>query len=214
VDELLARADGFQTSGDPMAAAHHRANVLFNIMRGGVFVDGTQLDRDDLLAFARQRNQRLGARAGRLLRAAGSAGARSGAGGGACRRHAQAERLVLEYLPLTFSRRHGDPSRPWNRFSIRVRDAEGRRVVNYQGNWRDIFQNWEALVPSEPAYVGSMITAFLGAMSVDGYNPYRIGRDGIDWEVVDEPRPLEPYRLLGRPPDHLPAQAAGGRRNP
>jgi hypothetical protein len=29
-----------------------------------------------------------------------------------------------------------------------VRDAEGRRVVNYQGNWRDIFQNWEALVPA------------------------------------------------------------------
>jgi hypothetical protein len=27
-----------------------------------------------------------------------------------------AERLVLAYLPLTFSRRHGDPSRPWNRF--------------------------------------------------------------------------------------------------
>jgi hypothetical protein len=41
LDELLARADGLQTSGDPMAAAHHRANVLFNIMRGGVFVDGT-----------------------------------------------------------------------------------------------------------------------------------------------------------------------------
>jgi len=46
VDELLARADGFQRSGDPMAAAHHRANVLFNIMRGGVFVDGTQLERE------------------------------------------------------------------------------------------------------------------------------------------------------------------------
>ena len=60
----------------------------------------------------------------------------------------QAERLVLDYLPLTFSRRHGDPSRPWNKFSIRVRDAAGRRVVSYQGNWRDIFQNWEALVPS------------------------------------------------------------------
>jgi hypothetical protein len=106
---------------------------------------------------------------------------------------------VLEYLPLTFSRRHGDPSRPWNRFSIRVRDAEGRRVVNYQGNWRDIFQNWEALVPSEPAYVGSMITAFLGAMSVDGYNPYRIGRDGIDWEVVDE---HDPWSHIGYWGDH------------
>ena len=38
---------------------------------------------------------------------------------------AQLMRLTLEYLPLTFSRRHGDPSRPWNTFSIRVRDDDG-----------------------------------------------------------------------------------------
>jgi len=186
LDELLARADGLQHSGDPMAAAHHRANVLFNIMRGGVFVDGTRFDRDDLLAFVRQRNHAVGAALRALAagwpaqieRAEALTAVRDALG-------PQGERLLLEYLPLTFSRRHGDPSRPWNRFSIRVRDSAGRRVVNYQGNWRDIFQNWEALVPSEPAYVGSMITAFLGAMTPDGYNPYRIGRDGIDWEVVD-----------------------------
>ncbi len=112
---------------------------------------------------------------------------------------AQGERLVLDYLPLTFSRRHGDPSRPWNRFSIRVRDAAGRRVVNYEGNWRDIFQNWEALLPSEPAYAGSMIAAFLGAMTADGYNPYRIGRDGIDWEVVE---PDNPWSHIGYWGDH------------
>ena len=190
LDELLGRADAFQQSGDVMAAAHHRANVLFNIMRGGVFVDGTRLDRDDLLAFARQRNAVLGETL------AGFAGAwpatieRAYALDAAA--HAlgdQAERIVLEYLPLTFSRRHGDPSRPWNKFSIRVRDGTGARVINYEGNWRDIFQNWEALVHSEPAYVGSMITAFLGAMSADGYNPYRIGRAGIDWEVIEHDNP-------------------------
>ncbi len=201
VDELLARADGMQRSGDTMAAAHHRANVLFNIMRGGVFVDGTHFDRDDLLAFARQRNHALGAAlaaTGRCLAASRSNAAvaldaaRDSLG-------PQGERLVLEYLPLTFSRRHGDPSRPWNRFSIRVRDAAGQRVVNYQGNWRDIFQNWEALVPSQPEFVGSMITAFLGAMTPDGYNPYRIGRDGIDWEVVD---PHDPWSHIGYWGDH------------
>lgn len=186
LDELVARADGIQHSGDPMSAAHHRANVLFNIMRGGVFVDGTRFDRDDLLAFATQRNHALGEALRRVAaqwpttieRAEALAAVREAMG-------PQGERIVLEYLPLTFSRRHGDPSRPWNRFSIRVRDADGRRVVNYQGNWRDIFQNWEALVPSESSYVGSMITAFLGAVTPDGYNPYRIGRDGIDWEVID-----------------------------
>ena len=200
LDELLARADGFQQSADPMAAAHHRANVLFNIMRGGVFVDGTRFDRDDLLAFARQRHRAVGATLAALaaawpaqverdvaLQAAQEAGA------------AQAERLVLEYLPLTFSRRHGDPSRPWNRFAIRVRDAQGRRVLDHQGNWRDIFQNWEALLPSAPAYAGSMIAVFLGAMSPDGYNPYRIGRDGIDWEVIE---PGNPWSHIGYWGDH------------
>ena len=200
LSELLARADAFQHSGNPMAAAHHHANVLFNIMRGGVFVDGTRLDRDDLLAFARQRHRTIGDALAQALadqpaqlerqRALALARTRGGP---------QAERLVLEYLPLTFSRRHGDPSRPWNRFTIRVRGADGRRRVHYEGNWRDIFQNWEALVPSEPAYVGSMITVFLGAMTPDGYNPYRIGRDGIDWEVQE---PDNPWSHIGYWGDH------------
>ena len=70
-----------------------------------------------------------------------------------------------------------------------MRDEAGQRVINYEGNWRDIFQNWEALIPSEPAYVGSMIEVFLGAMTPDGYNPYRIGRNGIDWEVIEHENP-------------------------
>jgi hypothetical protein len=190
VDGLVARADGMQLSGDPMAAAHHRANVLFNIMRGGVFIDGSHFDRGDLLAFVQHCNRGVAdamrptiaawpARVERdlALRAVREAGA------------AQAERLLLCYLPLTFSRRHGDPSRPWNQFSIRVRDGSGRRIANYEGNWRDIFQNWEALVPSQPEYLGSMIATFLCAMTPDGYNPYRIGRDGIEWEVIAHDNP-------------------------
>ncbi len=54
-------------------------------------------------------------------------------------------RLCYEYLPLTFSRRHGDPSRPWNHFSINLKKADGSPNLDYQGNWRDIFQNWEPL---------------------------------------------------------------------
>jgi hypothetical protein len=190
LDELLARADAFQHSADPMAAAHHRANVLFNIMRGGVFAAGTRLDRDDLRAFIAQRNRpmagalaaTLGAWPAQIERDEAIESARAAGG-------AQAERLVLSYLPLTFSRRHGDPSRPWNRFSIHVRNAAGERVLSHEGNWRDIFQNWEALLASEPAYAGSMIEAFLGAMTPDGYNPYRIGRTGVDWERVEHDNP-------------------------
>jgi hypothetical protein len=190
IDELLARADGLQQSGDTMAAAHHRANVLFNIMRGGVFAGGTTFDRDDFRAFVAQRHRpsaeqlaaTIDAWPQHIDRAQALEAARAAAG-------AHGERLVLGYLPLTFSRRHGDPSRPWNKFNIRVRDAAGQRVVNYEGNWRDIFQNWEALLASEPAYAGSMIEAFLGAMTPDGYNPYRIGRHGIDWEVIEHDNP-------------------------
>lgn len=200
LDELLARADAFQQSADTMAAAHHRANVLFNIMRGGVFANGTRLDRDDLRAFIARRNRPLAEALAALIdawpaqieRQDAIAAARAAGG-------EQAERLVLGYLPLTFSRRHGDPSRPWNKFSIRVRDAHGRRVIAYQGNWRDIFQNWEALLTSEPAYAASMIEAFLGAMTPDGYNPYRIGRDGIDWETVE---PDNPWSHIGYWGDH------------
>jgi len=66
-------------------------------------------------------------------------------------------RIVSEYLPLTFSRRHGDPSRPWNFFSIEIKDAYGEKALSYEGNWRDIFQNWEALALSFPGYAESMI---------------------------------------------------------
>ena len=199
LDELLARADAFQSSSDPMAVAHHRANVLFNVMRGGVFVDGTRFDRDDLLAFVRQRNRAVAEVFGPVIAAWPQQVDRSFALAAARAAGPQAERLVLGYLPLTFSRRHGDPSRPWNTFSIRVRDAAGQRVINYEGNWRDIFQNWEALIPSEPTYVGSMIEVFLGAMTPDGYNPYRIGRSGIDWEVVE---PDNPWSHIGYWGDH------------
>ena len=38
-------------------------------------------------------------------------------------------RLCTEYLPLKFSRRHGDPSRPWNKFSINTKDEiDGSKI--------------------------------------------------------------------------------------
>ena len=109
------------------------------------------------------------------------------------------ERLIQEYLPLTFSRRHGDPSRPWNLFSIAVRDGAGKPLLDYQGNWRDLFQNWEALAGSFPGYLESMITRFVDASTADGYNPYRVTRDGFEWEVKD---PHDPWSHIGYWGDH------------
>ncbi|MCB0150762.1 MAG: hypothetical protein KDE01_24320, partial [Caldilineaceae bacterium] len=48
---------GLQTSADELTTAHHFANVLFNIMRGGIFVDNYRVDKVDLLAFLRTRNR-------------------------------------------------------------------------------------------------------------------------------------------------------------
>src|SRR5258708_6261973 len=109
------------------------------------------------------------------------------------------ERLGYEFLPLTFSRRHGDPSRPWNRFDIQVKDEDGRELLGYQGNWRDIFQNWEALSHSFPEFVESIIVKFVNASTIDGYNPYRITKGGIDWEV---PEPENPWASIGYWGDH------------
>ncbi len=104
-----------------------------------------------------------------------------------------------EDLPLTFGRRHGDPSRPWNLFSIRVQDEQGKPVVAYQGNWRDIFQNWEALSFSYPLFINHIIAKFLNATTADGYNPYRISNEGIDWEVIE---PENPWSNIGYWGDH------------
>jgi hypothetical protein len=111
----------------------------------------------------------------------------------------QLYRLFNEYLPLTFSRRHGDPSRPWNLFNINIRDEAGEQLLSYQGNWRDIFQNWEALSLSYPGYINGIISKFVNATTVDGYNPYKISNQGIDWEVIE---PENPWSNIGYWGDH------------
>ena len=109
-------------------------------------------------------------------------------------------RRAIEDMPLGFSRRHGDPSRPWNRFAIDVREADGSLKAAYEGNWRDIFQNWEALGVSYPELLPGFIARFLNASTADGYNPYRIdSKNGLDWEVED---PDDPWSHIGYWGDH------------
>ncbi len=197
---IVARADGLQKTARPLGDTRHFSNVLFNVMRGGVFFDGYQLDAGDLQAFVRQANAAVATRHKNFFRSLGRPAVRERMLTLARKTgDANLERLCQEYLPLTFSRRHGDPSRPWNRFSIATRGADGRRVLNYEGNWRDIFQNWEALAVSFPGFVSGMIAKFVNASTADGYNPYRVMRDGIDWEVPD---PHDPWAHIGYWGDH------------
>ncbi len=198
--DLLTDADGFQTTGDPTADAHHLSNVLFNSMRGGVFPYGHRVPLKDLRDFLADRNREVHDRWADAAELQGDwadlDGLRAWADDTG---DVELVRLVLEYLPLTFSRRHGDPSRPWNRFSIRVRGDDGEELLTYEGNWRDIFQNWEALLRSYPAWFPHVVAKFVNATTVDGHNAYRLSRDGIDWEV---PEPEDPWSNIGYWGDH------------
>lgn len=199
LESFIARSDGLQHSADNATCVHHKANVLFNIMRGGLPVSENTIDCADLRTFMNERNPALAKDAAAYVPLSGEyergeLKKRILASG-----NPQLVRLFLEYLPLTFSRRHGDPSRPWNRFSIELKDSRGKQKLNYQGNWRDIFQNWEALAWSWPCYLEHMIAKFLNAMTADGYNPYRITRNGIDWEVQE---PDNPWSNIGYWGDH------------
>jgi hypothetical protein len=198
--QLVGAADGRQFSSDNLATARHFSNTLFNIMRGGTFYDGYHFPLDDFLGFVETWNKPLRARFAELLDAQQgpltlAEAARIARSSG----DADLERLALEYLPLTFSRRHGDPSRPWNEFSIDIKNADGSDRLYYQGNWRDIFQNWEALSLCYPEYVESFIAKFVNASTADGYNPYRITKSGIDWEVLE---PENSWSNIGYWGDH------------
>lgn len=198
LEEYVAAADGLQNTADTIACMHHEANVMFNIMRGGVFVQNNAVQSADFLNFVETRNRSKSSdvRALNLPKTVDYAEL-----GGIVRqtRDPQLERLYLEYLPLSFSRRHGDPSRPWNKFSINLKDSLGQPILNYEGNWRDIFQNWEALAMSYPVFITGMISKFLNATTSDGFNPYRITRNGLDWEI---PEPNNPWANIGYWNDH------------
>jgi hypothetical protein len=197
---IMAPADAQQRTGDAIACAHHFANVTNNVMRGGVPLAGARLDIADVVDFLDTRNRRVAARHRRwFAELAPTVERRELLDQVRSLDDAHLLRLVDEYLPFSFSRRHGDPSRPWNQFSIRVTDEENRPIVHYEGNWRDVFQNWEALCTSFPEYLPGVITTFVDASTADGHNPYRITRDGIDWEVPD---PDDPWSNIGYWGDH------------
>lgn len=201
LEALAAAADGLQYSSDGFSNTRHFANVLFNIMRGGIFDDNYSVSKIDFIRYFKkasiavyEKNEQLLSELSsqfsyfNLKEIAGKSG------------DVDFVRLATEYLPLKFSRRHGDPSRPWNKFSINTRsEIDGSKILDYQGNWRDIFQNWEAIAHSYPAFIEGMIYKFLNASTFDGYNPYRVTKDGFDWETIE---PDNPWSYIGYWGDH------------
>ena len=198
---LNATADGLQFTADHRKDARHFSNVLFNIMRGGIFDDNYQIEKKDFVNYIAKANKAVSKENASILNHLPEIFDYSHLQQiGNKTENADFIRLCTEYLPLKFSRRHGDPSRPWNKFSINTRsEIDGSKILDYQGNWRDIFQNWEALAYSYPEFIDGMIHKFLNASTFDGYNPYRVTKDGFDWETIE---PDNPWSYIGYWGDH------------
>ncbi|MEK8179809.1 hypothetical protein WMW71_05605 [Flavobacterium buctense] len=198
---LNATADGLQFTADNRKDTRHFSNVLFNIMRGGIFDENYQIDKSDFVNYIAKANKIVSEKqASFLSRLPETFNYSFLQQLVAANEDADLLRLCTEYLPLKFSRRHGDPSRPWNKFSINTRsEIDGSKILDYQGNWRDIFQNWEALAYAYPDFIDGMIHKFLNASTFDGYNPYRVTKDGFDWETIE---PDNPWSYIGYWGDH------------
>jgi len=202
--DLNSAADGLQLTADKLRNTRHFANTLFNIMRGGIFNDNYQIEKSDFVTYIEKANLKVFKHKEDLLSDLPERFSLVKLRELINTLQDQNEdknfkRLCFEYLPLKFSRRHGDPSRPWNKFSINTKNEDGSKILDYQGNWRDIFQNWEALAHSYPEFMENMIHKFLNATTFDGYNPYRVTKDGFDWETIE---PHDPWSYIGYWGDH------------
>ena len=199
--ELTGAADGLQVTNDPLVNTRHFANTLFNIMRGGTFDDDYTIEKEDFVKYIAKANKKVVKKKEVILNGLPDSFTLVFILALAEKDEDQNfKRLCFEYLPLKFSRRHGDPSRPWNKFSINTRsEIDGSKILDYEGNWRDIFQNWETLAHSYPEFIESMIHKFLNATTFDGYNPYRVTKGGFDWEIIEE---NDPWSYIGYWGDH------------
>ena len=170
-------------------------------MRGGIFDDGYTIEKPDFLKYIVNANKDVFKEKQSILDGLDDTFTLADIQQLAERDdNKDFQRLCFEYLPLKFSRRHGDPSRPWNKFSINTtNEVDGSKILDYEGNWRDIFQNWEALAHSYPEYIEGMIHKFLNATTFEGYNPYRVTKGGFDWEVIEE---HDPWSYIGYWGDH------------
>ncbi|MFL2612181.1 MAG: hypothetical protein ACJ0O5_01950 [Flavobacteriaceae bacterium] len=199
--KLVGASDGLQTSQRRLRNIRHFSNTLFNIMRGGIFDNHYDIEKLDFSNYIKRSNKKVFSKKKDLINNLPDIfdikKIRF-----LCENDDDKNfiRLCYEYLPLKFSRRHGDPSRPWNKFSINTRnEIDNSKILDYQGNWRDIFQNWEALAYSYPEFIEGMIFKFLNSTTFDGYNPYRVTKYGFDWETLEADNP---WSYIGYWGDH------------
>ena len=198
--KIVSTVDGRQVGANELKTNRHQSNVLFNVMRGGFPAKGYEIETQDFVQQVKELNSELFERQSEFLRQLPASiqhedlielleGAND----------SDLLRIGLEYMPFTFGRRHGDPTRPWNTFSISTLTEDETPELDYQGNWRDIFQNWETTSYSYSQFAASMVFRFVNASTADGYNPYRVTKQGFEWESPD---PADPWANFGYWGDH------------
>ena len=64
---IVAGADGLQATRDELSSARHFSNVLFNVMRGGIFDDGYDVDLKDFKSYLIQGDPSAAASHGAFL---------------------------------------------------------------------------------------------------------------------------------------------------
>ena len=123
--DLNASADGLQYSTDELRDIRHYSNTMYNIMRGGIFDYNYQIESSDFKTYIKKANINVFNAFEKDIDNLGHVFTLQDLNAFAHSNHDKdLVRLALEYLPLKFSRRHGDPSRPWNKFSINTKDED------------------------------------------------------------------------------------------
>ena len=199
---IVANADGLQVSRDEPAAWRHFSNTLFNVMRGGTPDADYTIERADFVSFVETANRALARRHAARLAALparlehGSPRGRdtrrpgiptSNASARSTCRSPSAGATATPAGPGTSSRSRSRTSAAQQ--GPRPTRATGATSSRTGRRWPTRY----------PGFLEGMIAKFLDASTADGYNPYRVTRDGFDWEVLD---PHDPWSNIGYWGDH------------
>ena len=142
----------------PVVLAHHFANVMFNVMRGGIFADQYWIQTADFVEFVSVSQspvlQQMPISLPPCRPEFFSPISRAALEATRCGRSDPPEpRLSAPDLQPPAWR--SQP--PLESFYHQPEKTGWLSEAGYEGNWRDIFQNWEALAYSYPEFVESMI---------------------------------------------------------